>query len=222
MAENIKDFLNEIDELKEYRNLGTVEEIQKMKKEEDILKFYYCESEDEYYIGKRIDTMYYAKYSKTGFVWCMSRYLPWGEHVVEPNTLWKEHTYPSEPKEIPFFEWLQGFIKKECLGTVEECREAREGQRAKKPEHFYKKYGKHQWRRKENGEIDDFAWDFGYHNGVACEICGETVCVHCNPDYDELDDCEEEHWNCPNCGKMVGWKSKYCDCGQAIDWSDTD
>lgn len=131
MTENIKDFLNEINELKEYRNLGTIEEIQKMKKEEDILKFYYCESEDEYYIGKRIDTMYYAKYSKTGFAWCMSRYLPWGEHVVAPNTLWKEHAYPSEPKEIPFFEWLQGFIKKYCLGTVEQCQEARE--RAKKP-----------------------------------------------------------------------------------------
>lgn len=120
---NINDFLSEIDELKEYRNLGTVEEIQKMEKEEDILKFYYCESEDEYYIGKRIDTMYYAKYSKTGFVWCMSRYLPWGERVEEPNALWKEHTYPSEPREIPFFEWLRGFIKKYCLGTVEECRE---------------------------------------------------------------------------------------------------
>ena len=98
--------------------------------EEDILKFYYCESEDGYYIGKRIDTMYYAKYSQTGFVWFMSRYLPWGKHVVDPKSLWKEHTYPSEPKEIPFFEWLQGFMKKECLGTVEECREARERQKA--------------------------------------------------------------------------------------------
>lgn len=108
-----------------------------------------------------------------------------------------------------------------AIGTVEECLEARERQIPKKPTHFYKKYGKHKWRRKENGEIDDFAWEFDYHNGVACEICGETVCVHCNPNYDELDDCEEEHWNCPNCGKRVGWKSKYCECGQAIDWSDT-
>lgn len=114
-----------LSEIQQYRAIGTVEEIKNMKKEEDILKFYYCESEDEYYIGKRIDTMYYAKYYKTGFAWFMSRYLPWGKHVVAPNTLWKEHTYPSEPKEIPFFEWLQGFIKKECLGTVEECRTER-------------------------------------------------------------------------------------------------
>lgn len=122
-----------LEEIQKYRAIGTVEEIQKMKKEEDILKFYYCESEDEYYIGKRIDTMYYGKYSKTGFTWCLSRNLPWGEHVVAPNTLWKEHTYPSEPKEIPFFEWLQGFIKKECLGTAEECREAVERKTPQKP-----------------------------------------------------------------------------------------
>ena len=121
-----------LSEIQQYRAIGTVEEIKSMKKEEDILKFYYCESKDEYYIGKRIDTMYYAKYYKTGFAWFMSRYLPWGKHVVAPNTLWKERTYPSEPKEIPFFDWLQGFIKKECLGTVEECRNAMEKQRAKK------------------------------------------------------------------------------------------
>lgn len=77
------------------------------------------------------------------------------------------------------------------IGAVEECREAMAKQRRKKPEHFHKKYGKHKWRRMENGEIDECAWDFGNHNGVACEICGETVCVLCNPNYDELYDCEE-------------------------------
>ena len=122
-----------LEEIQQYRAIGTVEQIQNMKKEEDILKFYYCESEDEYYIGKRIGTMYYAKYSRTGFAWCKSRYLPWGGHVVAPDTLWKEHTYPSEPKEIPFFFFLQGFIKKECLGTVEECQEAMERKNARKP-----------------------------------------------------------------------------------------
>lgn len=108
-----------------------------------------------------------------------------------------------------------------AIGTVEECREARERQRAKKPEHFHKKYGKHKWRRTESGEIDECAWDFGNHNGVACEICGETVCVLCNPNYDELDDCEEEYWICPNCAKKIYCKDKYCQCGQHLDWSDT-
>ena len=105
------------------------------------------------------------------------------------------------------------------LGTVEELRIAREKQIPKEPKHALIKHGKHTWRKDENGEVDDFAWDFGYHNGVACEVCGETVCVHCNPEYDELTDCEEEYWNCPSCGKKIYFKSKCCDCGQVINWS---
>ena len=107
-----------------YRAIGTVEELQKSVKEEDVLKFYYIESEDKYVVGQRVGNFYYAEFGKTGFTFYMSRYLPWGEHVVSPTTAWKEHTYPSEPKEMPFFEWLQGFIKKECGGTVDQCREA--------------------------------------------------------------------------------------------------
>lgn len=72
-----------------------------MKNEEDILKFYYCESEDDYYLGQRAQNMYYVKYEPGGFTWFMSRYLPWGEEG-----------YPSEPKEIPFLEWIEGFIRK--------------------------------------------------------------------------------------------------------------
>lgn len=72
-----------------------------MKNEGDILKFYYCESEDDYYLGQRVQNMYYAKYEHGGFTWFMSRYLPWGED-----------RYPSEPKEIPFMEWIEGFIRK--------------------------------------------------------------------------------------------------------------
>lgn len=120
--------ISALEEIQQYQQIGTVEELKNSTREEDILKFYYCESEDDYYIGKRVGNFYYARYGKTGFTWFMSRYLPWGEHVIAPNTLWKEHTYPSEPKEIPFFEWLQGFIKKYCGGTVEECREAVEKQ----------------------------------------------------------------------------------------------
>lgn len=42
----------------------------------------------------------------------MSKYLPWGEHIVDKNTLWKEHIYPSEPVEISFLKWVCGFIRK--------------------------------------------------------------------------------------------------------------
>lgn len=130
---NLEKFLiSTLEEIHQYREIGTVEECRKSVREDEVLKFYYCESEDDYYIGKRMGNLYYARYGKTGFEWFMSRYLPWGEHVVAPHTLWKENTYPAEPKEIPFFKWLQGFLKKYCGGTVEECREAREKQKPKK------------------------------------------------------------------------------------------
>lgn len=81
--------------------------------EEDQLKFYYVESIDDYWIGMRIDNFYYAEWHKRlGFVWTHSRYLPWGEHITDETTLWKEHTYPSEPVEMPFTDWIIGFVKK--------------------------------------------------------------------------------------------------------------
>ena len=87
--------------------------------DENQLKFYYCESEDSYLIGLRVDNFYYAHWHKgIGFVFDMSRYLPWGKHVVDENTLWKEHTYPSEPKEIDFNTWIKGFIKSICNEDV--------------------------------------------------------------------------------------------------------
>lgn len=89
-------------------------------KENTETKFYYVESIDDYWIGEDLGddcTLYYAKwYGKLGFVWSASRYLPWGEHVVDPTSLWKEHTYPSEPKEIPFTDWITGFVKKYFKG----------------------------------------------------------------------------------------------------------
>ena len=81
--------------------------------EEDQLKFYYVESIDDYWIGMRIDNFYYADWHEgLGFVWSKSRYLPWGEHITDKTTLWKEHTYPSEPVEMPFTDWIVGFVKK--------------------------------------------------------------------------------------------------------------
>lgn len=103
--EDIANFNRDIELLRDFIR-------KRMQKEENVLKFYYCESEDDYYIGKRVQNMYYAKYGPGGFTWIMSRYLPWGKHVTAPETAWKEYTYPTEPKEIPFMEWLEGFIRK--------------------------------------------------------------------------------------------------------------
>lgn len=87
--------------------------------DENEIKFFYVESIDDYWIGGvRIDNFYYATWwNGIGFVWSHSRYLPWGEHIVDEKTLWKEHTYPSEPKEMPFTEWICGFVKKYFTGA---------------------------------------------------------------------------------------------------------
>ena len=48
---------------------------------------------------------------------------------------------------------------------------------------------KHNWKKDENGNVNEWAWESGFHNGVICMNCGRSVCVHCEPDYLELDDC---------------------------------
>lgn len=95
---------------------------------------------------------------------------------------------------------------------------ALEKQIPEEPKHVHIKHGKHTWRKTENGKVDEFAFEYGFHNGVVCEVCGEAVCVCCNPDYEKLDGCEKEYWLCPDCEKRVGYKSKICDCGKYLDW----
>lgn len=89
-------------------------------------RFYYCESKDEYLIGARLDTFYYARWDGSRFTWSMSRYLPWGKHVVAPETAWKEYTYPSEPKEIGVSEWFKGFLGKLTREAAEAALKERE------------------------------------------------------------------------------------------------
>ncbi len=109
---NIVEKLKRLDQ---YEKLGTVEQLSKRIDEEHVLKFYYDESNDYYLVGQRVSTLYYAQVSEcsNGFSlnFVLPKDLPWGEHVINPNTLWREFTYPSEPKEIAFTEWLNGFLK---------------------------------------------------------------------------------------------------------------
>ena len=167
----IEEAIKALEEIQQYWEIGTVEECKKAVREEDALKFYYCESEDDYYIGKRVGNFYYARYGETGFEWFMSRYLPWGEHVIAPNTLWKEHIYPSEPKEIPFFEWLQGFIKRYCGGTVEECREAVERQKPKMPDYEGDGYADEEMVYDTCGKKYEVDYDDYKH----CPNCGQAI-----------------------------------------------
>ena len=174
-------------EIQQYRAIGTVEELQKAEKEESILKFYYCDSEDSYLVGLRIGNFYYAHYIDGRWIFDMSRHLPWGEHVVDDTTEWKEHTYPSEPKEINFSEWLNGFIKKECGGTVEECRAAVEKQTAKK---IVRRKATHE-------DVESELRDFITRKGMIfrCPTCGCCIAV-------------EEMKSCWECGQKLDWSDE--------------
>ena len=115
--------------------------------------------------------------------------------------------------------YLEELKQYRAIGTVEEFKALKEKSVAKKPKYQKIQYGKHKWKRKENGEIDDFAWDYAYCNGVVCEVCGETQCVHCNPKYDKLKDCEVEDYFCPTCNETVGYFYSHCKhCWQKLDW----
>ena len=99
---------------------------------------------------------------------------------------------------------------------------ALEKQIQKKPVHIHEEYEKHDWQKDEDGNVDEFAFEWDDHTGVACTRCCTTYCVYCDPDYDEKGDkCIIDYNKCPNCGRKVTKSEKYCDdCGQALDWSD--
>lgn len=83
--------------------------------------------------------------------------------------------------------------------------------------HKHKEYPEHQWRRTENGEIDDGAIIYGYHNGPMCERCGYSFCVFCDPDGWNKEPCVIDEYHCPNCDHLLSKYDKFCSyCGQAI------
>lgn len=95
-------------------------------------------------------------------------------------------------KAIDLIQELQQY---RAIGTVEECREARERQRAKKPE----------W----SPDCEE------------CEKDGTLDCTYKCGSFSTL----SSVLVCPNCKKQRVIKEhghRYChNCGQAIDWSDT-
>ena len=75
---------------------------------------------------------------------------------------------------------------------------------------------KHRWRTKDNGEVDEFAWDREFHNGPVCTICGSAPCVHCRPGWEDDEGCDE-HFACSVCGVHEEKKYPYCHCGAKMD-----
>lgn len=80
-------------------------------------------------------------------------------------------------------------------------------------------YSGHQWRLL-NCKIDTYAGDEDFHAGPECERCGFSFCTACEPDGFEKyrdDLCVVEGYYCPNCGRELNVKDKFCrHCGQKI------
>lgn len=124
-------------------------------------------------------------------------------------------------KESSMREIVEKCAEYEKIGTINECRAAVEKQKAKALIHIHREFTEHQWRRDEDGNIDEFAMESGYHNGPVCERCGYTFCEHCNPDGWDEEPCVIDKYCCPNCNEEIMRQDKYCNhCGQAIDWSE--
>ena len=73
---------------------------------------------------------------------------------------------------------------------------------------------KHNWERDENGNINEWAWEAGFHNGVFCVDCGKSVCVHCNPDYMEFDDTNADRIRAMTDEELAGifLRADFCKC----------
>ena len=73
---------------------------------------------------------------------------------------------------------------------------------------------KHIWAKNEDGAIDEWAWWNKEHcNGPICEVCGETPCVNCTPNWNETK-CKKISYECSECGNHVKEKTDYCSkCG---------
>lgn len=93
------------------------------------------------------------------------------------------------------------------------------------PKHIHEEYPEHDWERKKDGSIDEFSEENGYHNGPRCKRCGESFCIHCEPDgYEKRKQCVVDKTYCPKCGVKLFpvWgrtKITYCNlCGQGLKW----
>ena len=83
--------------------------------------------------------------------------------------------------------------------------------------HKHEEYPEHEWKRIEDGGIDDMAVERNYNNGSLCELCGYTFCIHCNLDRCDKGPCVIDEYYCPNCNHLIYRKDKFCRyCGQAI------
>ncbi len=81
----------------------------------------------------------------------------------------------------------------------------------------WEKSKRHLWY-KDDGEIDEYRYTSGFHNGPVCMVCGAHFCVHCEPNYDETE-CYDHHYICSMCGEpSLEGHENYCpNCGAKMD-----
>lgn len=107
------------------------------------------------------------------------------------------------------------------MEVVECARDILKEHEAKPPIHVHEEYQEHDWKRRENGEIDDFAYDNDYHNGPMCKRCYYSFCMFCDPDGWNKEPCIIDKYKCPKCGRFISKGTKFCsDCGQEVKWND--
>lgn len=77
---------------------------------------------------------------------------------------------------------------------------------------------RHLWYKDENGNIDEWRVDNGFHNGPECQICHTAFCEHCTPDWSTTE-CEIGHYYCPECTETSrDAHENYCpNCGAKMD-----
>ena len=78
------------------------------------------------------------------------------------------------------------------------------------------KSNKHIWRKTKSGEVDEFWYEYDYHNGPGCEVCGFSFCEHCDPEKWDDETCQD-HYICSVCGRIEMKAEPYCNCGAKMD-----
>lgn len=70
----------------------------------------------------------------------------------------------------------------------------------------FDEHQEHEWILDEDGEIDMWQLESGFHNGPACSRCGYSYCEHCHYNSDIHPLCvinPENYWNIPNIGLEI-------------------
>lgn len=96
-------------------------------------------------------------------------------------------------------------------------RDALDKHTAQLPVHAHEVYPHHDWKRRDDGEVDMYAIGDDVHIGPLCKRCFHSP-AHDDPNWDG-GECIVDEDRCPGCAKPVIRPAKFCsECGQALIW----